>query len=50
MILVEEECSHIPDQDGNFRVGGLFNVEQATGIATLNVEAFNIRVERTTIR
>jgi len=30
------------DQDGNFRVGGLFNVEQATGIATLNVEAFNI--------
>jgi hypothetical protein len=30
------------DQDGNFRVGGLFNVEQATGIATLNVDAFNI--------
>ena len=30
------------DQDGNFRVGGLFNVEQATGTATLNAEAFNI--------
>jgi hypothetical protein len=30
------------DQDGNFRVGGLFNVEQATGVATLNADAFNI--------
>jgi hypothetical protein len=30
------------DQDGNFRVGGLFSVEQATGIATLNADAFNI--------
>ena len=30
------------DQDGNFSVGGLFNVEQATGIATLNADAFNI--------
>jgi hypothetical protein len=30
------------DQDGNFRVGGLFNVEQATGTATLNAEAFNL--------
>ena len=30
------------DQDGNFRVGDLFSVEQATGIATLNAEAFNI--------
>ena len=30
------------DQDGNFRVGNLFNVEQATGVATLNAEAFNI--------
>ena len=29
-------------QDGNFRVGNLFNVEQATGVATLNAEAFNI--------
>ena len=30
------------DQDGNFRVGGLFNVEQSTGTATLNAEAFNL--------
>jgi len=30
------------DQDGNFRVGPVFAVEQATGIATLNAEAFNI--------
>ena len=30
------------DQDGNFRVGRLFNVEQATGVATLNADAFNI--------
>lgn len=30
------------DQDGNFRVGRLFNVEQATGTATLNADAFNI--------
>jgi len=30
------------DQDGNFRVGGLFNVEQATGVATLNADAFSI--------
>jgi hypothetical protein len=30
------------DQDGNFRVGNLFNVEQSTGIATLNADAFNI--------
>jgi len=30
------------DQDGNFRVGDLFEVEQATGIATLNAEAFNL--------
>lgn len=30
------------DQDGNFRVGRLFNVEQSTGVATLNAEAFNI--------
>jgi len=30
------------DQDGNFRVGGLFNVEQSTGIATLNADAFNL--------
>jgi len=30
------------DQDGNFRVGGLFSVEQSTGVATLNADAFNI--------
>ena len=30
------------DQDGNFRVGDLFTVEQATGIATLNADAFSI--------
>jgi len=30
------------DQDGNFRVGRLFNVEQATGVATLDASAFNI--------
>ena len=30
------------DQDGNFRVGDLFSVEQSTGVATLNADAFNI--------
>lgn len=30
------------DQDGNFRVGTLFQVEQATGSATLNSEQFSI--------
>lgn len=30
------------DQDGNFRVGELFSVEQATGVATLNADAFNL--------
>jgi len=30
------------DQDGNFRVGSLFKVEQSTGIATLNADAFNL--------
>ena len=30
------------DQDGNFRVGALFTIEQSTGIATLNADAFNI--------
>ena len=30
------------DQDGNFRVGGLFQVEQATGKATLNADAFDL--------
>ena len=30
------------DQDGNFRVGELFKVEQATGIVSLNAEAFDL--------
>jgi hypothetical protein len=30
------------DQDGNFRVGTLFSIEQATGVATLNADAFNL--------
>jgi hypothetical protein len=30
------------DQDGNFRVGDLFKVEQSTGIATLNADAFDL--------
>ena len=30
------------DQDGNFRVGDLFTIEQSTGVATLNAQAFNI--------
>jgi hypothetical protein len=30
------------DQDGNFRVGELFSVEQSTGKSTLNADAFNL--------
>jgi hypothetical protein len=30
------------DQDGNFRVGNLFKVEQASGIATLNASFFDL--------
>jgi len=30
------------DQDGNFNVGNLFSVQQATGTATLNASAFNV--------
>jgi len=30
------------DQDGDFRVGDLFRVEQATGTATLNADAFDL--------
>tara|TARA_A100001234_G_C12636982_1_gene390435 strand:- start:1276 stop:3204 length:1929 start_codon:yes stop_codon:yes gene_type:complete len=30
------------DQDGNFRVGEFFKVEQATGTATLDANAFNL--------
>ena len=29
-------------QDGNFRTGELFEVEQATGIVTLNADLFNL--------
>jgi len=30
------------DQDGNFRVGDLFSIEQATGVAAINADAFNL--------
>ena len=30
------------DQEGNFRVGRLFNVEQSTGSASLNTSAFSL--------
>lgn len=30
------------DQDGNFNVGDLFTVQQSTGVATLNANAFNL--------
>jgi len=30
------------DQDGHFRVGDLLAIEQSTGVATLNADAFNI--------
>ena len=30
------------DQQGDFRVGDLFKIEQATGSATLNADAFNL--------
>jgi len=30
------------DQDGNFRVGELFEVEQSTGVVTINADAFNL--------
>ena len=30
------------DQEGNFRVGDLFRIEQATGVATLNADAFDL--------
>jgi hypothetical protein len=30
------------DQDGNFNVGNLFTVQQSTGVATLNANAFNL--------
>ena len=30
------------DQDGDFRVGDLFRIQQATGIAALNADAFDL--------
>ena len=30
------------DQDGDFRVGDLFRIQQATGVATLNADAFDL--------
>ena len=30
------------DQDGNFTVGTLFSVQQATGVASINADAFNL--------
>jgi hypothetical protein len=30
------------DQDGNFKVGGLFGVQQATGIVTISADLFNL--------
>jgi len=30
------------DQDGDFRIGDLFRIQQATGIATLNADAFDL--------
>jgi len=30
------------DQNGDFRIGDLFRIEQATGIATLNADAFDL--------
>jgi len=30
------------DQDGDFRVGDLFRIQQSTGIATLNADAFDL--------
>ena len=30
------------DQKGDFRVGDLFRIEQSTGVATLNADAFDL--------
>ena len=44
--VVEEDGGRIywvsTDQQGDFRVGDLFKIEQATGTATLNADAFNL--------
>ena len=31
-------------QDGDFRVGDLFRIQQATGVGTLNADAFDFQV------
>ena len=33
------------DQQGDFRVGDLFKIEQATGSATLNADALTFRIK-----
>ena len=42
MVVVEYSTRQLT-QDGNFRVGELFEVEQATGIVTLNADLFNLQ-------
>jgi hypothetical protein len=44
--VIEEDGGRVywvsTDQQGDFRVGDLFKIEQATGSATLNADAFNL--------
>jgi hypothetical protein len=44
--VIEEDGGRVywvsTDQQGDFRVGELFKIEQATGTATLNADAFNL--------
>ena len=44
--VTEEEGGRVywvsTDQQGDFRIGDLFKIEQATGSATLNADAFNL--------
>ncbi len=44
--IIEEDGGRVywvsTDQAGDFRVGDLFKIEQATGTATLNADAFNL--------
>ena len=44
--IIEEDGGRVywvsTDQQGDFRVGDLFKIEQATGTATLNADAFNL--------
>tara|TARA_B100001109_G_scaffold239841_1_gene222659 strand:- start:1333 stop:5997 length:4665 start_codon:yes stop_codon:yes gene_type:complete len=44
--VIEEDGGRVywvsTDQQGDFRVGELFKIEQATGSATLNADAFNL--------